>query len=110
MSGKIERFNSVTGSITMTNDPQASPKIPFGPASGGIVVVDSVTGNAGTINWYTSFTASEQAKPVFVDGAVLSTNVSPGQAYPLPDGLFGSPFVVGVTNSDTITVRLSVKG
>lgn len=109
MSGKIERFNSVTDSITMTNDPAASPKIPFGPASGGIVIVDSVS-TAATINWYTAFTASEQAKPVYVDGAVLSTAVSPGQAYPLPDGLFGSPFVVGVTDAGTAVIRLSVKG
>jgi hypothetical protein len=109
MSGKIERFNSITGSVTMTNDPAASPKIPFGPAAGGIVVVDSASG-ATVINWYTAFTASEQAKPLYVNDAVVSTTVSPGQAYPIPDGLFGAPFVVGVTDSGTLTVRLSVKG
>jgi hypothetical protein len=110
MAGKIERFNSVTGSYTMTNDPAASPKISFGPASGAIVVVDATASGATTINWYTAFTASEQAKPVYVDGTLASTAVSDGQAYPVPDALFAAPFIVGVTDAGTATVRLSVKG
>jgi hypothetical protein len=109
MSGKIERFNSVTGSITMTDDATTSPRIPFGPASGGIVVVDSETGGTA-INWHTALTAEGTAVPVVVDGVALSTTVAAGNAYPVPDALFAAPFIVGVTDSDTITIRLSVKG
>jgi hypothetical protein len=110
MAGTIERFNSVTGSFTLTNSASTSPDIPFGPASGGLLIVDAVASGATKINWYTAFTTSETAIPLYVDGAAASTDISAGRAYALPDALFAAPFVVGVTDAGTATIRLSVKG
>lgn len=109
MSGKIERFNSVTGSITLTASASTSPKISFGPAAGGIFVVDAAA-TATKVNWYVALVPEDTAAPVYDAGSALSTTISAGNAYAIPDALFGAPFVVGVADAGTVTIRLSVKG
>lgn len=109
MSGKIERFNSVTGAITLTASASTSPKINFGPAAGGIFVVDSLD-TASKIDWYVALSPEDTAAQIYDCDIALSTSVTAGQAYAIPDALFGAPFVVGVTDAGTATIRLSVKG
>lgn len=110
MAGKIERFNSVTGAFTMTNSASTTPKIPFGPAAGALLVVDSLTGGAATINWYAVLASSDTPVPLYDSNGAVTTAIAASRAYALPDALFGAPFVVGVADTGTITVRLSVKG
>lgn len=110
MSGKIERFNSVTGSITLTASSSTSPKICFGPAAGGLFAVDAVSGGATKIDWYAALGPEDTAVPVYDSGSALSTSVSASRCYAIPDALFGAPFVVGVADAGTVTIRLSVKG
>lgn len=109
MAGKIERFNSVSDSITLTASSSTSPKICFGPAAGGMVVVDSVD-TATKINWYAALSPEGTAYPVYSSGSQLSTDIAGSRAYAIPDELFGAPFVVGVTDAGTAVIRLSVKG
>lgn len=110
MPNKIERLNSVSGSITATNVAATSPKIPFGAAAGGAIVVDAVAGGASTISWHVAFGPELTPVPINADGAGVTTTIAANNAYALPDALFGAPFIVAVTNAGTATFRVSVKG
>jgi hypothetical protein len=109
MPNKIERLNSVAGPFTATNSASTSPKIPFGAAAGGIIVVDAVS-SATTITWHVAFDAEVTPRPVNADGAGVTTTIAANQAYVLPDALFGAPYIVAVVNAGTATFRISVKG
>lgn len=110
MPNKIERYSSVTSQIVATNNPATSPKIPFGAAAGGMIVVDSVAGGATSLSW--SVAVGPEATPATAnDGtADVSTTIAAGKAYPIPDAVFAAPFLVAVTNAGTATFRLCVKG
>lgn len=110
MPNKIERYTSVVAAVTATNSASASPKIPFGAAAGGIIIVDAVASGANTITWHVAFGPELTPVPVVVDGANLTTSVIASRAYALPDALFAAPFIVAVTNAGTATIRVSVKG
>jgi hypothetical protein len=109
MPNKIERLCSVTGSIVATASASTTPKIPFGAASGGTLIVDGVTGGAATLTWYVAFGPEGTAVPIQSSGAVTTT-ISAGNAYPLPEALFGAPFIAAVADVGTATFRISVKG
>lgn len=109
MSNKIERFNSVTGSLSLTNSASTTAKIPFGPAAGGVIIVDAVSG-AASINWYVAFGPELTPVPLNADGAAATTAITVSNAYPIPDAAFGAPFVVPVLNAGTATIRVSLKG
>lgn len=109
MANIIERLSSVTGTITATNSASTSPKIPFGPASGGILIVDSVS-SATSITWHVAFGPELTPRPLNADGAAVTTTIAANNAYTLPDALFGAPFIVAVVNAGTATFRVSVKG
>lgn len=109
MANKIERLNSLTGSIVATASASTSPKIPFGAAGGGMLFVDAAS-SATSVTWYAAATQESTPVPVNVDGAGVTTTIAAGNAYALPDGLFGAPFLVAVTNAGTATFRVSIKG
>lgn len=109
MPSKLERLSSVTGSLALTASASTSAKIPFGAAGGGMFIVDAVSG-ATSINWYVTF-GPELTPVVANDGsAAVTTAITTNTAYPIPDALFAAPFIVGVTNSGTATIRISLKG
>lgn len=108
MPNKIERKASVTQTYTFTASASTSPKVPFAAAAGGVFIVDAVSG-AASINWYTCFGAEGTPAQLNDGSSDVSTSITAGKAYPLPDALFGSEFVVGVVNSGTATVRICVK-
>lgn len=110
MSGKIERFSSVTGTYTLTNSTSTSPAIPFGASAGAVFIVDSVAGGATKINWHVSFGPELTPRPIYADGAALSTDIAANRAYAIPDALFAAPFIEGVTDAGTAVIRLCVKG
>lgn len=107
---KIERDNSVTAALGLTDDAGTSARIPFGPAGGGIIIVDSVTGAANKITWHAVFTQAGTPKPIWSEGAVVETSIAADRAYPIPDACFASPIVVPVLNDDTASIRVSLKG
>jgi hypothetical protein len=109
MPHKIERLNSVTGSIVATASASTSPKIPFGASAGGVIIVDSVS-SATTITWHVAFDAEATPRQINADGAAVTTTIAAGQAYAMPDALFAAPFVVAVVNAGTATFRMSLKG
>lgn len=109
MPNKIERYHGLTDSIVATNSASTSPKIPFGAAGGGMMFVDAAS-SATSVTWYACATPLDSAVPVYSDGAGITTTIAAGNAYALPDGLFGAPLLVAVTNAGTATFRLSVKG
>lgn len=110
MAGKIERSNSVTAAIVLTASASTSPLVPFGAAATGLFIVDAVTGDATKINWHAALSASDTATAVYDAGSALSTSIAAGRAYAIPAALQAAPFVVGVTDAGTATIRLSVKG
>jgi hypothetical protein len=110
MPNKIERLSSVTGTIVCTNSAATSPKIPFGAAAGGVFIVDALAGSATKIVWHVAFGQELTPVPANDGSAAVETTVSANTAYPIPDALFAAPFIVGVTNSGTATIRLCVKG
>jgi hypothetical protein len=110
MPHKIERLCSVTSDIVATNSGSTSPKIPFGAASGGTMIVSAVDGGATTITWYVSAEAGSSAMPLNSGGSGVTTAIAGSNAYVLPDALFGAPFIVAVTDAGTATFRISVKG
>lgn len=109
MPNKIERYSGLSESIVATASGSTSPKIPYGAAGGGMIFVDSVAG-ATSVTWYACATPLDSAVPVNYDGAGVTTTIAASNAYALPDGLFGAPFIVAVTNSGTATFRVSIKG
>lgn len=109
MPNKIERLSSVTGTIVATNSASTSPKIPFGAAAGGILIVDAVS-SATTITWHVSFGPELTPVPLNSDGSGVTTTIAASNAYTLPDALFGAPYIVAVVNAGTATFRVSVKG
>jgi hypothetical protein len=107
---KIERQNSVTASLSLTSSASTSARVPFGPAGGGIIIVDSVGGAASKITWHASLSASDTPQPIYSDGAVVETSIAASRAYPIPDACFASPIVVPVLDSGTASIRVSLKG
>jgi hypothetical protein len=109
MPHKIERLCSVTGSIVATASASTSPKVPYGAAASGAIVIDSLAGGANTLTWHAAFGPEDTSVPVNSGGAV-TTSVSAGTAYPIPAALSGAPFIAAVTNAGTATFRIAVKG
>lgn len=108
--GKIERDSSVTGALSLTNSATTTARIPFGSGSGGVIIVDAVTGSANKITWNVAFGDSDTPKPLYNDGAVVETSIAVDRAYPIPDACFAATRVVPVLNADTATIRVSLKG
>lgn len=109
MANKIERLSSVGDPIAVTSTAANNKKIPYGAAGGGIVVVDAVSG-AAALNWFVA--TGPEATPIRVvaDAADLTTAVTAGKAYALPEALFGAPFIVAASDAGTATIRVCVKG
>jgi len=107
---RMERQNSVTAALSLTGAAGTSAKIPFGPAGGGIIVVDSVTGSANKITWHACLAPSDTPQPIYSEGSVVETSIAASRAYPIPDACFASPIVVPVLNADTASIRVSLKG
>lgn len=110
MPNKIERLSSVTDSFVATSSAATSPKVPFGSAAGGILIVDSVASGAATLTWHVAFGPELTPRPLNADGSGVTTAIAANNAYALPDALFGAPYIVAVTNAGTATFRVSVKG
>lgn len=104
----ISRQSYTTRSYVVTSSATTSPSIPYAGAAGGVFVVDAVTGGAATLSWYAVFDSGTVAQ--LNDGSSdVTTSITVGKAYPLPDALFGCQFVEAVTNAGTATIRLTVK-
>jgi hypothetical protein len=110
MPNKIERLNVITQPILVTASAATTGKAQFGPAAGGMFIVDALAGGANTLTWHASFGAEEQPVPVNDGTSDVTTSVTANKTYPIPDALFGAPFVAVVTNAGTATIRLCVKG
>jgi len=107
---KIERFSSVTAALALTDTATTSARVPFGAASGGIIIVDAVTGSANKITWHAAFGDGDTPRPIWNESAVVETSIQANRAYPIPDACFAATRVVPVLNADTATVRVSLKG
>jgi len=108
---KAERSQGITSTLSLTNSAATSAKIPFGPASGGNVVIDTlVTGVS--ITWHGAMNSTDTPGRVYgADGTILAAvTVAATGFYPIPDACFGCPFVVPVLNAGTATIRASLKG
>jgi hypothetical protein len=111
----MERRSTVSAPITLTNSLSTTPVIPYGPSGGGILFVQSASGDyatptSATLTWYAAFGAEETKTPVVAGGNALTTAVEVGKAYPIPAELFGAPFIAAVTDAGTLTVVLAAKG
>lgn len=110
MPHKIERLNSTSGPFTLTASASTTPKIPFGAASGGAIIVDSLAGGATTISWHLCFDVANAPQPLYDGATAVTTAITAGRAYAIPDAAFATPFICGVLNAGTATIRISVKG
>lgn len=108
MPNKIERLNTVGGTLSLTANASTTARIPFGAMAGAMFSVEAVSG-ATSINWYVAMGA--ELTPVAAnDGAAVTTSIALNNAYPVPDSLFAAPFLVPVLNSGTATIRMAFKG
>lgn len=108
MPNKIERRSSVTSSITV-NALTTCPRIPYGASAGGVIIVTAVSG-AATIQWQVAPAAEGTAYNVYSGGSAVTTTITANQAYPIPDALFGAPFIVPATDAGTATIIVTLKG
>ncbi len=108
MPNKIERLSSATGVITATNS-TGQAKIPFGACAGGVMFVTAVS-SATKVTWHAAVGTETTPLPLHSDGSVVETSIAANRAYPIPDALFGAPFIVAVTDAGTATIQLTVKG
>ena len=109
MAGKIERFNSVTDSISLTDSASTSGKIPFGPAAGGVIVVEALSG-AAQIVWHVALGPEDEPLPLYDGDTPVTTDIEADRAYAIPDAAFAAPAVVPVLDAGTATIRVSLKG
>lgn len=106
---RIERRNSVTATLALTDSASTSAPIPFGPAAGGILIVDALA--TGTkIAWHAAFTPGDTPRPVYSDGSAVETSIAVNRAYPIPDACFAAPVIVAVLDAGTASIRVSLKG
>lgn len=110
MPHKIERLSSVTSTIAVTASASTSQKVPFGAAAGGVFVVDALAGGASTLSWYVAFGPEETPAQLSDGTSNVTTVVSAGKCYPVPDAAFAAPFIVAVADAGTASIRLCVKG
>ncbi len=110
MPNEIERLSSVTDAFVATNSASTSPKIPFGAAATGSIVVDAVAGGANALTWHAAFGPGDTPRPLNDAGSGVTTSIATNNAYALPSGVAGVPFLVAVTNAGTATFRMCVKG
>jgi hypothetical protein len=112
MPNKIERLSVVTGTITATNAaPSATtPRINFGSAAGGVFIVDSLTTSPTTLTWHVAFGDELTPRPVNDGSAAVTTSVTANTCYPIPDAVFGAPFISVVTNTGSAALRFCIKG
>lgn len=108
MPNKIERKSSVTESFTLTSDPATSPKIPYAASAGGVFIVDAME-DAASITWSACFGGEGVPAVMNNSAGPVTTTIAVANAYPIPDELFGSEFIVGTTNEGTAVIRLCVK-
>ena len=110
MSYRIQRENATTYSVVATNSASTTPKIAFATMSGGTIFVTAVS-SATKVVWYAS--PDSQTTPVPLKdstGSAVETTVSAGNAYALPDAVFGALFISAVADAGTVTMHISTKG
>lgn len=106
---RIERSNSAGAVLTVTADAATTPVVSFGPSAGGMVFVTALS-TATTLNWYATYSRDVTPGAVSDGTADVSTTVAAGKSYPIPDALYGAPFIAIVTNAGTASVVITVKG
>ena len=106
---KIERYSTTTGSHALTNSASTTARIQYGAAAGGLIVVDSAS-SATSIAWHAALSPTDTPAPIHADGAAVTTSIAANRAYAIPDALFGSMFIVPVTDAGTASIRICVKG
>lgn len=114
MPTAIIRQGSLYEPITLTADPATTQGFSLNIAAGGMLLVDSKT-TAGTITISFFVKGDERFAQTYQlvneSGVpVTQTITAAGQAFPLPDGLFASRFILPVVSSGTAVVRYVTKG
>jgi hypothetical protein len=111
MSNEIAR-HFTTGSVLIASTASATtstPRFPFGRYAGGGVIIGN-TGGGTQINWHASAAAEDLPRPIYSDGASVTSAVTVG-CLPIPDACFGFPFVAPVlVGGTTCAMTVCVKG
>lgn len=107
---EIARFYSQPVVVVATSTANTvTPRIPFGRASGGGVLIANTNG-ATQISWYAASGPETTPLQVYADGAAVTTAVTTG-AMPVPDACFGFPFLAPViVGSTSCSLTFTVKG
>jgi hypothetical protein len=106
---KIERSSFLGSTFVLTASSATSPKIPYANASGGVFIVNSLTGGASSVSWFVAVGSESTPVPMNDGSADVSTSIVSGKAYPIPDSLFGCQYIVGAVNAGTATIQIIVK-
>lgn len=115
MPYRMERRSTVSDPITLTSSLNTTPAIPYGPCAGGLLFIESSSGDyatptTATLTWYASFGPEATKVPVMSGNSQVTTSVTVGKAYPVPAELFGAPFIAAVVDAGNLSVVLAAKG
>jgi hypothetical protein len=98
----IERHQDSVTITAASSAATTTPRFPFGRFAGGGVLI-AATGGATQISWHASSGAEDVPRPVYSDGAAVTTAVSVG-CHPVPDACFAFPYVAPVLVGGTSAV------
>lgn len=109
MPYKIEHKSSVHAPVTFQSNVAQAGRMPYGAVAGGTALVTAVSG-AATLSWYVAANSESTLYPAYSGSTPVTTSITAGRAYKLPDELFAAPFIAAVTDAGTATITLCVKG
>jgi hypothetical protein len=106
---EIERSQTLVTITAASSAATTTPRFPFGRFAGGGVFIAS-TGGATQINWHAGSAAEDLVRPIFADGAAVTTAVTVG-CHPVPDACFSFPYVAPVlVGGASAVLAVSLKG
>lgn len=86
-----------------------SGNIPFGPFSGGVVMIAN-TGSATQINWHGTVAPTVTPRALYADGNAVTSALTVG-CITIPDACFAVPYVVPVVvGGTTCAMTVMLKG
>jgi hypothetical protein len=108
MNDIARHFSSVVITANSTAATTAG-NIPFGPFSGGVVMVAN-TGGATRISWHGTVQTNITPSQIYADGNAVTSAVTVG-CISIPDACFAVPYVVPViTGGATCAMTAMLKG
>lgn len=113
MPVEIVRWNDAPAqNVVFTNSDSTTGGFAMAVFSGAMIHVTGVSGGATSLTWKVKEKEASTTAYTLADATntALTTAVSAGRAYAVPDAAFAAGFLVATTDQGQVTCRVFVKG